>query len=411
MTSSDTLNGAFVECEVRLDDGSVGIREWFGFGRRDAVQDGILSPWSTSHLEAVTWAHLLDMPEDSRPITRADAMAIPAVARGRSLICGQAARLALTAVGAQGPLSPQPSIIAQPERFRARALTMSWAVDAMLFHGRAWLLITERYADGGKPRRLAWAPEHAVGWNPNTGRFTAWGQDVPLDDVIRVDGPHEGVLNYGRAPLRAARALSRAAARAAANPVPSIDLHQTGGDKLSQQEIDSLIDRWMRARSGRNGGVAFTSPTVEAKPLGQAVEQLLIQGRQQAEKECAQLLNLPAWAVDAAVAGSSLTYSNVPSRSRELLDYTLQPYMDAICGRLSLDDVLPHGTWAIADPGALLATDFQTRMNGYQAAITAGIYTAEECRALERAQATSNAAELDPAPVPGDRQCLTPTTA
>lgn len=379
----------------------MGLLSWLGFGRRDAAavaQTGVLSPWSTSHLDSVTWAHLLDLPEDSRPVSRADAMAIPAIARGRNLICGQAARLALTAVGKQGPLTNQPSVVATPERFRPRALTMTWVVDAMLFFGHAWLLVTEREwapaGELGQPRRVVWAPEYAVSWDPGTGRMLAWDTPVPLEDVIRIDAPHEGLLNYGRAPIRAARTLAQASARAANNPVPSIDLHQTGGDKLTDREIKSLVDRWAAARSGKNGGVGFTNPTVEARVLGQPVEQLLIQGRQQAEKECAQLLNLPAWAVDAAVTGSSLTYSNVPSRSRELLDYTLTPYIDALVGRLSLDDVLPRGTWAVADPGALLATDFASRMDGYKAAIDAGIYTVEECRAMERNQATATAPEI-----------------
>lgn len=372
---------------------AVGILQWLGFGRPTPAETGVLSPWSTSTLDAVTWAHLLDIPLDQRPITRAEAMALPAIARGRNLICGQTARLALVAQTAAGRLGDQPSIVAAPERFRARALTIAWLTDALMFHGRAWLIVTERLYTG-KPAHVVWAPEHAISWDAQRGRMLAWGEPVDAQDVIRIDGPHEGLLNYGRAPLRAAVALSRAAARAADNPVPSIDLHQTTGDKIDEKQIDALVNRWISARRGKNGGVGFTNQTIEAKVLGQPVEQLLIAGRQQAEKECAQLLNLPGWAVDAAVQGSSLTYSNVPSRSRELLDYTLTPYTDAITGRLSLDDVLPRGTWATVDPSALLQSDFAERMAGYKAAQDAQIYTVEQCQAMERAQVASNAPEI-----------------
>lgn len=376
----------------------MGILQWLGFNRQPInTQVGLASPMaSASHLDAVTWAHLLDLPEDSRPVTRAEAMAIPAIARGRNLICGQAARLAITAVTADGTLAHQPDVIAQPERFRARSLTVSWIVDAMLFHGRAWLIVTER--EGTKPRRVAWAPEHVIAWDPQLGQITAWGEPVAEQDVIRVDGPNEGVLDYGRTTLRAARSLARAAARTADNPVPSIDLHQVKGERMTPTEIEAMIAQWMRARRGANGGVAFTNESVEARTLGVPAEQLLIQGRQQAEKECAQLLNLPAWAVDAVVSGSSITYSNVPSRARELIDITLAPLMDALTGRLSLDDVLPRGTWAVANPAQLLRGSFADRMNAYAVAITAGIYSAEECRAMEAAELGSNAPELtDPA--------------
>lgn len=378
----------------------MGILQWLGFRGRDQVtQTGILSPFieTPSHLSAVTWAHLLDLPEDQAPVTRADAMGIPAIARGRNLICGQIGRLAMTAVRGTTALPSQPWVTAQPESARPRAWTLAWTTDALLFFGRAWWIVTERYAEDGRPARFSWVPEYAISWDPS-GTLLVFGQAVPEFDVVRIDAPHEGILAYGGgAPIRAARALARAAARAADNPVPSIDLHQTGGDRLSSQEVTELVNGWAKARRGANGGVAYSNSVIEARTLGQAPEQLLVEGRKAASLEMAQLLGLPAWAVDAETGGSSLTYSNVPSRSRELLDYTLQPYLDAIAGRLSLDDVLPRGTWARFETRALLNPDFAERMAGYKAAQDAGIYSAAECRAMELGQPIESAAELEPA--------------
>ena len=89
--------------------------------------------------------------------------------------------------------------------------------------------------------------------------------------------------------------------------------------------------------------------------------------------------------VDASLHnGSSLTYTNVPSRSRELLDYTLRGYLDAIAGRLSLDDVTPHGQALRFDVSRLLRGDFAERMNAGRVAIEAGIYTAEQIRVMDQ---------------------------
>lgn len=116
---------------------------------------------------------------------------------------------------------------------------------------------------------------------------------------------------------------------------------------------------------------------------GQQPEQLLIAARNAANLDIARCLNLPAWAVDGEVGGSSLTYQNVPSRSRELIDYTLAGYMEAITSRLSLDDVLAQGTWAAMSTDVLTDGDFGDRMTAYKAARDADVYTSEELRQRE----------------------------
>ena len=57
--------------------------------------------------------------------------------------------------------------------------------------------------------------------------------------------------------------------------------------------------------------------------------------------------------------------------------------MDAIAGRLSLDDVLPRGQWCKFDTSQILQGSFSDRMTAYKTAIDAGIYTPEDVRQLE----------------------------
>lgn len=347
-----------------------------------ANQTGVVSPFTPypSHLGQLTIENLwpgVDLAGIAP--TRASAMRVGSVAAARNRIVGPIAGMPLVAVGA-GADAP---ILAQPERGRCRTITLAWTVDQMLWHGRAWWQIVERRQDG-RPQAVVLRVEESIAYDPARGTVTVDGGPPLLEsEFIRLDAMHEGVLATGSEVITRAVLVEAAAAKASDNPVPSIELHQTDGPPLSSSQIDELVGRWSRARRGANGGVAYTSPTVEVKSHGVAAEQLLITGRNAAALDVARQFGLPAWALDVSVEGSSLTYSNVPSRSRELLDYTLRPYMDAIEGRLSMPDVTPPGTEVRLDPLRLLRGDFLDRMTAGKVAIDAGIYTAAEIRAFE----------------------------
>lgn len=347
--------------------------------------DGPVSAYAPADaLSTFTLEHLFDV--DYINVDRERAMALGAVAKGRQLITGQISTFPLVHMTGNKRTPAQPLIVRQPEVGRPLHTSLTWWVDSLIFYGRVWLRVVERYADstnGGRPSRLQWVPEWSATVDKAGRLVKAFGSDVAQRDVVRIDGPHEGLLNFGASLIREAISVDLAAANAAENPVPSINLHQTAGEPLAKEAIDELLTRWRAARTKRGGGVGFTNASIEAEAMGQPVEQLLIEGRNAAALNLARAMGLPAWAVDASVQGTSLNYTSVTGRSRELIDYTLKPYMAAIEGRLSLDDVLPAGQWCRFDTTAALQGNFTERMSAYKSAIDAGIYTAEECRALE----------------------------
>lgn len=320
---------------------------------------------------------------DGMVMDRRNAMGIAAVAKIRNTACGLVGRMPLRAYTGSDLQAAQPIIIEQPEAGRPAVTTWSWVVDALLFYGRAWFIVTERYKTDNRPYRLKFVPEWNAEVDSNGRLVKAFDEAVKQADVIRVDGPHEGILNYAGSTLREARLIDRAARRASDNPVPSVELHQISGDDLTDDEVDTLIERWAAARRGENGGVSFTNASVEAKTMGQSAEQLLIDGRNVAALNVARAAGFPAWVVDASVNGSSITYSNSPSRTRELIDYALAPYMAAIEGRFSLDDILPRGQWCRFDYADLLRSDFAGRMAAYKIAKEMELYSVEELRRME----------------------------
>lgn len=345
----------------------------------------IASPWANaSALEVATWAGLLDA-VDALPVTRQQAIQLPAIARGRDLIAISVARFPLFAQNAQGQLGTQPRIVARPEVGRSRFVTLVWTVDTLIFYGFAVWQITARYAEDNRPMTARWVPPGLVDTDPDSGEVVrVFGRDVNPADVIRFDGPHEGILTRANESVRTARRLLASYAQAADTPNPDVELHQTGGEPMGETDIDALIARWAAARRGDNGRVAYTNANIEAKLHGQQPENLLVAARNAMNLDLARHLNLPAWAVDGEVGGSSLTYTNVPSRSRELIDYTLAGYMESITGRLSLDDVLPAATWAAFSTDVLTDGDFGDRMTAYKAAREAEVFTVDELRRREQ---------------------------
>ncbi|QXG07728.1 portal protein [Curtobacterium phage Penoan] len=311
---------------------------------------GIASPpeWADrSHMAQIT-AELLFDHLDMIPVTRDTALGVPAIDRAHQLITGQLSTFPLEHRTGGKRSAVQPLMVTQPEDGRQASETWRWIADGQFFYGRAWLIVTDRYAPAGGaargyPRRVRYAPEWHVQTDTEGRVVEAYGKPVQPHDVIRVPSPHSGILNRPKT-IREAVAIELAAFNAAQNPVPSINLHQTGGTPLTQDQVDALVAGWVAARTKRGtGGVAFTNQSIEATAMGQQPEQLLIAGRNAVALNVSRMANLAPYWLGASVDGNSMTYQNVQSAGRELTDYTLAPYLAATAGRLSMPDVFASG--------------------------------------------------------------------
>lgn len=340
------------------------------------------SPWQDDDaLTQATLAHLEGASDYDKPITRATAMSIGALAKVRHLLVGTVSRFPLVAWKGDDPKGVQPSVVTQPEAGRPRLITLVWVFDMLLWYGRAWFVVTERELGGRLPTRVEFIPE----WRARVegGQLVeANGKPVAPGDVIRVDGFHEGLLNFARPRIQEALDADMAAANAALNPVPSVELHQTSGQPMTDAQIDALTARWTKARRKRGGGVAYTNQAIETKIHGQPAEQLLIDGRNMAALNLVRAAGFPAWSADIAVPGSSITYSNLPSRLRELVDLHLAAYMACFEARWSMDDVTAHGTTVRFDTYGFTRADFKESMEGLQIAREVLGYSTDEARTL-----------------------------
>ncbi|HDM2782253.1 TPA: phage portal protein [Staphylococcus aureus] len=267
------------------------------------------------------------------------AMAVPALARARTLICSTIAGVPLVSVDDRGDDDGRtPDYIATTTGDVSPYHRMLWTVDDLFFHG--WSLWTVDRNSRGYVIDAARVPFEL--WSmDNEGGILVDGDPARADEVCLIPGISEGILTTGRSTIAQAHQLLRAAARAADNPSAQVELHQTNNAPMTDEDVDRLISRWARARAGENGGVAYTSNGIEVKEHGASSEHLLIDGRNAAAVDIARHANLPATMVDATLSGSSLSYQNTAARMSELVTFGLSPLMNAVAARLSQNDMTP----------------------------------------------------------------------
>lgn len=299
----------------------------------------ITSPWSDpSSLTQIVYSDIYGT--NDGPLTRQAALAIPAVARARHLITSTIAQLPLLAFAGDVKLTDQPSWLYRTDHGLPPQHRTLWIVDDLLFYG--WSLAVVRRGYEGQVLDMGRVPIGRWKFSP-AGAVLVDNKPVDADQVVLFPGFTEGLLRFGAAPLRQALRLEAAAAKAAENPSAHVNLHYTGEKPQTPAEIQDLVDSWAAARTGKNGGVAYTTKYIEVNELGAAAEHLLVEGRNAEAVNVARLCSIPAAMLDATTAGASLTYETTSGRNGQFIDYGLSLYMAPITARLSLDDVVARG--------------------------------------------------------------------
>jgi hypothetical protein len=295
------------------------------------------SPWATGNLERIVWADLLG--DETLPVSRAEAMGVPALARARHILVSTIAACPLVALA--GDAETSAPWLQRTSQSTSPQHRMAWTVDDLIFYG--WSLWIVGRDDAGAITDAARCPFEWWTFGEN-GAILVNDQEVPAEAAVLIPGFHEGILNSSPRTVRGARELETQWAARAANPIPAMELHQTDTATLDDAEIRGLVKDWTDALTATGGAVAYTPSNLEAKPHGTASADLLIQGRNAAAIDAARVVGVPAVMVDASNVNSTLTYETAQGRNLEFREFSLALYMDPIRARLSLDDVTPPGS-------------------------------------------------------------------
>lgn len=308
---------------------------------------GPASPWAQwpshlAHIDVPDWVDGYEW-----PLTRAEALRIPAVMRARKLLCGTGARMPMRVCTAPStPMPVQPRWVDRTDGALSPFHRGAMMIDDLMFYG--WTLLAVTRAADLTVDALDYVPWDRWEFDAD-GRILIEGVPAAPGTVCAVPGPDEGLLRFGSRAIRHADELTAIAERAARTPVPNIELHDTSDRPMTDADIDKLIGRWAAARRGANGGVSYTNKSVEVRAHGQQNSDLLIEARNAATVDIARAVGIPAAMLDATAAEAALTYETTQGRNAEFMDYGLAPILAAICGRLGQDDITPTGAHVEVD--------------------------------------------------------------
>lgn len=311
------------------------------------------APWSTAGLESIVIADVFGT--SASPVTRAEAMKVPAIANARWLIATPLSRQPLLAYRRDAPLKTQPAWLYRTAAYSpAPQLRILWTLDDLLFSG--YSLWTVERDDAG---RILEAERVALqDWDfDEQWRVCVLGIPVPADQVILFTSPMDPLLDCADETIRAARNLEAAWAARVADPIPLMEIKQTedidlddpqeGDDDYDPAyvgEVQDILNKYVAARRRTTSAVVFTPFGYELNELGKSTPELFVEGRNAIAIDVARFTGLPASLLSASPISASLTYSTSEAGRSDYQDYSLSTWAMAIESRLSMDDVTPAGT-------------------------------------------------------------------
>jgi hypothetical protein len=310
-------------------------------------------------------------------ISRAEALRIPAVKRARDLICGGIGQFVLKLYDPNGRERPW-SLLDQPEIGVARSVSMTRLVEDLLLSQRGWWLINN-LAWNGYPYDVRRLLPETVPVQPELvqsryGTAQVWPD---INGLIRFDSPNTGLLEASNA-IKACVALERAALNAADGAPPVDWFTPTDGPDPDPEDVKKFLADWRESR--RNGSTGFIPSWLDYKSDGfDPLKLQLAEARTFAITEIARLTGVDA--EELSISTTSRTYANMQDRRRAFIDSVLGPYMTAIEGRISMDDLTPHGFTASFDTSSFLRLDDLSAAQADVALVNAGILGKDEARA------------------------------
>lgn len=314
----------------------------------------VVSPWSDAQLQRIVLNDVFGT-LDELPLTRAEAMRVPAVAKARNLLVSHIAQMPLRAY-AQGSteLSPkQPTWLSRTDSVSPWH-RMAWTVDDILFYGAAVWYVT-RGADGYPLTMDRVPPEQ---WTVTQGQILVDGEPASESEVIYIPGPQEGLLDLASRTIRGGRDQESAWTDRIRNPIAAMELRETVDSGMTPEEIQGFVDAWKRSRQAGTGAVGYTPYGFELIDHGTGDPALFENGRNSIRVDIGAFCNIPSALMDSGVSSSSITYSTQEGQRSTFFTSTIPLWAEPIAQRLSLDGefpIVPNGQRVRFDATDLLA--------------------------------------------------------
>jgi HK97 family phage portal protein len=322
-------------------------------------------------------------------VTRQQALQVPSIKRCRDLICGTIASIPLEYYKkSTGEKIAAPRWVEQPSKAQPRFETMYFTLDSLLMYGVAYWIITETYLEDGRMANAEWVANSRVTFvtDPDNSYVTQYyldGKPLPMAGLgsLITFQKDEGILAVGGSTIKAALDVQKAAAIAAATPMASGILKNTGAD-LPPAEVSGLLAAWKRSR--QNNSTAYLTSTLEFQGTQFSPKDMLYnEAIQNLATECARLCSVDPYYVSAS-QNTTMTYANVQDERKQMVAFTLQPYVSAVEARLSMDDISTTGHYVkFALDDSFLRTEPMERLLVLEKMLALGLITTEQAMEME----------------------------
>jgi HK97 family phage portal protein len=372
----------------------MGLLETFGIRSKDKVQvDAQLAPAIMSDRFGAgqySYGGLYNNGYGAGFMDRATALQVSTVSRCRNLICGVISYLPLELYKkSTGQELQSPLWLEQPDIRQPRAVTLAYTVDSLIFYGVAYWRVTSLYADDGRPSGFEWVANtrvtvttDAMGYE--VAYYAVDGKKVPMSGIgslVTFQSLLPGVLETGARTIQAALDVQKAAAVAAATPMPTGIIRNQGAD-LPEAQVQGLLAAFKSARQNRS--TAYLTSTLDYQTVGFSPKEMTYnESSQYLSTEISRLMNVPAFMVSADM-NNSMTYQNVLDSRKEYVAYSLQPYICAIEERLSMDDITAHGNVVkFAVDETFLRADTMARLDAIEKMLALDLIDVQTARQME----------------------------
>jgi HK97 family phage portal protein len=319
------------------------------------------------------------------------ALQVPSVARCRNLIAGVISSIDLELYNKKtGKELESPLWLEQPDIRQPRSVTIAYTVDSLLFYGVAYWRVTSLYADDGRPSGFEWVANTRVSVKTNQDgtsieSYSVNGVLTPMSGIgslVTFQSLLPGVLETGARTIQSAIDVQKAAAVAAATPMATGFIKNSGAD-LPEAQVSGILAAWKAARASRS--TAYLTSTLDYQSVGFSPKDMLYtEASQYLATEIARLMNVPAYYISADM-NNSMTYQNILEGRKEFVAYSLQPFISSLENRLSMDDITRHGNVVrFAIDETFLRADTAARLEAIEKMLSLGLIDLEQAQSMEQ---------------------------
>jgi HK97 family phage portal protein len=267
-------------------------------------------------------------------------------------------------------------------------------VDSLLMYGVAYWRVTSLYEDDGRPSGFEWVANTRVtvttdNYGDEVDYYSINGIRVPdsgVGSLVTFQSLLPGVLETGGRTIQAALDIQKAASVAAATPMATGFIKNSGAD-LPEAQIQGLLASWKAARASRS--TAYLTSTLDYQTVGYSPKEMMYnEASQYLATEISRLMNVPAFYISADM-NNSMTYQNIIDGRKEFVAYSLQPFISAIENRLSMDDITRRGNqvrFALDD--TFLRADTLARLEAIEKMLSLGLIDLEQAQSMEELSPT-----------------------